>query len=202
MRYALLFLIAFFSYAVGQDDNFIYEDEWGLIEESVWNDWNGSSVSVILPRNSSENSSSTVVVFNHTEIDLSLQDDIKALGNRLIDLISGMVGVGGSKNDTWTFVSFVTLAPLSCSSVNKVAGLFDDAMAATNPGAAIVSMPRRLGGLSCDSNGVCPCTDSGHRRKYVSRVMELSSRSQLKSVAYPLEEDFPYHVVIQPLPIF
>jgi len=200
MRGAPLLFVAFIYLVAGQDiigD----EDEWGLVNDDVWNDWN-ESTSVLFVGNATGNSS-IVTLSNITEIDPAMQDDINSLGSRLIDLISGMVGGrGGGGDDSWTFVSFITLAPLPCSSVREVVSLFDQAMAAANPDAGIVSTPRRLGGLSCNSEGSCPCSDAGNRRRYVTRVMELSSRSQLKSVAYPLEEDFPYHVVIQPLPVF
>jgi len=211
MRHSSFALLFFISIAMAQEEYqqmFInndyeqpvfandFEVDWGV--DDVWNDLNGSS-SILFTGNATD--SSTVIISNRSAIDLSLQAGIDDLGHQLIDLISGMIG--DSKNDTsWTFVSFVTLVPLPCSAVRSIASMFDQAMATTNPSAEIVSVPRRLGGLPCSSDGTCPCMDSGNRRKYVTRVMELSSRSRLRSVAYPLSEEFPYHVAIQPLPVF
>ena len=180
MRYVLFLCFAFATFAYAQED----------LLETVWSDWNATA------------DNSTVVVDLGGNSTGALDDEFDSLGRQLIDLISGMMMGGGRNETTWTFVSFVTLVPLPCSSVHAVASLFDRAMATTNPGAGIVSTPRRLGGLACSSDGVCPCSDAGNRRKYVTRVMELSSHSLVKSVAYPLETEFPYHVAIQPLPVF
>ena len=218
MRRALILLFCVAGAVVGQDEEYQrmffandyevdqstndYEVDWGIEEDDVWNDFNGSSSILFIGNTTDDANSSAVVISNRSAIDLSLQQGIEDLGNQLIDLISGMIG-GESKNDTsWTFVSFITLVPIPCSAVRSVASLFDQAMATTNPSAEIVSVPRRLGGLPCSTDGTCPCSETGNRRKYVTRVMELSSRSRLRSVAYPLSEEFPYHVAIQPLPVF
>ncbi len=168
-----------------------WDAEWGD-DWDVYSDWNVSST-IGLNVSREDNASLSV----------DLQDDeIGDLGHRLIDLITGMVaGTNTTTSETWTFVSFVTLVPLPCSAVREVVSLFDRAMRTTNPDAGIESIARRLGGVSCGSDGVCPCFDS-KLRKYVTRVMELSSRSHRKHVAYPLAGEFPHHVSIQPLPIF
>jgi len=118
--------------------------------------------------------------------------DMKAQFDSFVDRL-----VGAEKNSTdWTFVAFVTLVPLRCSAVDRVAALFDKAMETTNPGAGVISVAQRLGSAPCSRDGVCPCLDS-KRRKHTTRVLELRSRSRSANVVYPLKEEFPYKVEIR-----
>ena len=132
-------------------------------------------------------------------IDLSFQQQLSDINQQFNDLMDNLVGPrNNTGSQTWTFVSFVTLMPLRCSSVEKVAALFDQAMASANPGADIESVAQRFGGSPCSSNGVCPCVEND-RRRYTSRVMELRTRSKHRRVMYPRVEEFPYGVEILPV---
>jgi hypothetical protein len=129
-------------------------------------------------------------------IDLGFQKQIMDMKSQFDSFVDRLAGL---ENSTWTFVAFVTLMPLRCSAVDKVASLFDQAMATTNPSAGIVSLAQRLGASPCNGDGVCPCLDS-KRRKHTTRVLELRFRSGSANVVYPLKEDFPYKVDIRQSP--
>ena len=91
----------------------------------------------------------------------------------------------------WEFVVLVTLAPVRCSDVDKVAVLFDAAMRESNPGSNMTSVAQRLGGAVCGT--VCPCKEA---RRYSQRVMELRSTSR-QPVLQPPPAHFPYSVQIE-----
>ena len=128
-------------------------------------------------------------------IDLGFQQQVADMKTQLDSFVDSLVGLQNNSSG-WTFAAFVTLVPLRCAAVDKVALLFDRAMATTNPDAGIVSVAQRLGSAPCSRDGVCPCLDS-KRRAHTSRVLELRSQSRSANVAYPLKEEFPYSVDIQ-----
>ncbi len=127
-------------------------------------------------------------------VDMVLGQEEHALYSKLNKLLDSLLGAGenSTAGRAWAFVTFVTLMPMRCSEVHKVAALFDEAMRKTNPGAEITSSAQRLGGAMCD--GACPCKES---RRYSQRVMELRSTSKRRSLQPP--ERFPYPVKIQRL---
>jgi hypothetical protein len=105
----------------------------------------------------------------------TLFDDFFTLSNRTMD------------DSAWSFVTFVTLMPLRCSEVQKVASLFDAAMRESNPESEIHSIAQRLGDAACGPDGVCPCKDV---RRHSKRVMELHSTSRKRELQPPAR--FPY----------
>ncbi len=129
-------------------------------------------------------------------VDLGFQQQVVDMKTQFDSFVNRLVGIQNTSEDSWTFVAFVTLLPLRCSAVDKVASLFDQAMATTNPSAGIVSVAQRLGSAPCSRDGVCPCLDS-KRRKYTTRVLELHLHSKSANVVYPLKEEFPYTVDIR-----
>ena len=121
-------------------------------------------------------------------ISLGFQQAEHDFSERLHGLIDQLMGFNSSETGPWTFVTFVTLMPLECDQVKRVIELFDSAMQASDPGWQPSSVARRLGSVSCSGNNVCPCVD----QKYVTRILELRSRSWSKSPTVP--KLFPYNI--------
>jgi len=121
---------------------------------------------------------------------LTLQE--RALFEQLGTLFDDLFSIVPNHTATvWEFVVLVTLAPVRCSDVDKVAVLFDAAMRESNPGSNITSVAQRLGGAVCGA--VCPCKEA---RRYSQRVMELRSTSRQR-VLQPPPAHFPYSVQIE-----
>ena len=156
-----------------------------------------------LPLNTSTNASGVLLDssdlasadFDLGLIDLGFRQQVADMKSQLDSFVDHLVGLQNTSKG-WTFAAFVTLVPLRCAAVDKVASLFDQAMATTNPDAGVVSVAQRLGSAPCSRDGVCPCLDS-RRRVHTSRVLELRSQSKSADVVYPLKEEFPYSVDIQ-----
>ena len=122
--------------------------------------------------------------------DLAFSQQERDVYERLNALFDDLVGLP-NRTSTWGFAVFVTLAPLRCSEVKKVAVLFDAAMRESNPDSEITSVATRLGAAVCDADGECPCKDA---RRYSQRVMELRSTSNRQALQPPRR--FPYPVQI------
>ena len=127
-------------------------------------------------------------------VDMVLGQEEHVLYSKLNKLFDSLLGVpeNATADESWAFVTFITLMPLRCSEVHKVVALFDEAMQKSNPGADITSSAQRLGSAICD--GTCPCKES---RRYSQRVMELRSTSKRRSLQPPAR--FPYPVQIERL---
>ena len=115
---------------------------------------------------------------------IGLEDQLDAFFSHIEDL-------GNTTSEgPWTVVAFVTLVPLRCDEIHRVAPLFDVAMRQANPDSRLQSVPRRLQGVECAK--ICPCADEPPR----ARVLQLESTSWTKTLAPPPAHIFPYSVRI------
>jgi hypothetical protein len=214
-------LLVLFTASVGGNDPF--DDEWELaawgVHGVVWEEHAhglpnsiGANSSASLASSSSNNLSDDVAwstMFNGSAELISIEGDVwsanasadpleavsqqeRALFEKLGTLFDDFFGMP-NRTETWGFVVFVTLAPVRCSDVSKVAVLFDAAMRESNPGSNITSTAHRLGTAECGADGVCPCKEA---RRYSQRVMELRSTSQQRALQPP-PANFPYAVQIE-----
>lgn len=129
-----------------------------------------------------DNTTSVMVVDEEEEMG-------EALGQQIFSLFWDAFGGANhsTADDTWTIVSFITLAPLRCSDVQEVLSWFDEALQQANPGARVSSVAHRLGDALCDA-AECPC----EARRSFSQVMEVRTRSTRQVLAPPPR--FPYRV--------
>jgi hypothetical protein len=125
-------------------------------------------------------------------VDIAFSQQERALFEKLGTLFDDLFNTP-NRTATWEFVVFVTLAPVRCSDVSKVAVLFDAAMRESNPGSNITSTAQRLGTAECGADGTCPCKEA---RRYSQRVMELRSTSRQRALQPP-PAHFPYAVQIE-----
>jgi hypothetical protein len=151
-------------------------------DDAVWR----PSGNVSLEFNSAENILTSGPV--DTLVDFAFSQQERGLYDKLNALIDDFIGL----TNRTEFVTFVTLMPLRCSEVHKVAALFDAAMRESNPGSEITSIAQRLGSAACGVDGACPCKDT---RRYSERVMELQSTSRKRALQPPAH--FPYPVEIR-----
>jgi hypothetical protein len=147
--------------------------------------WEGLSENESLSLNSTAESTNSLVNFSFTQEEHALFDKLGSLFDTLFSTMPNHTAT------VWEFVVLVTLAPVRCSDVDKVAVLFDAAMRESNPGSNITSVAQRLGGAVCGT--VCPCKEA---RRYSQRVMELRSTSRQR-VLQPPPAHFPYFVQIE-----
>jgi hypothetical protein len=115
-------------------------------------------------------------------VDMVLGQEEHVLYSKLNKLFDSLLGVpeNATADESWAFVTFITLMPLRCSEVHKVAVLFDAAMRESNPGPTSRPSAQRLGGAVCGT--VCPCKEA---RRYSQRVMELRSTSRQRVLQPP-----------------
>lgn len=114
------------------------------------------------------------------------------------DYQAGSVGGVGSVNATaldgggaWAFNTVIMLPPLSCTSVAKMASLFDSVLRYANPdiSCSIDSLAMRYGAYVCEL-GECPCDDSSV--KYETRVLVIETRCCADQLALPTDDEFPF----------
>ena len=170
---------------VGDGD--VFEVPYNISDDAVWM----PAGNVSLEFGSAENILTTGPLNALADFAFSQQE--RGVYDKLNALFDNLIGLSNSTDaESWGFVAFVTLMPLRCSEVQKVAALFDAAMRESNPDSDLTSVAQRLGAAVCGTDGVCPCKDT---RRYSQRVMELRSTSRQRSLQPPAH--FPYPVEIK-----
>ena len=132
-----------------------------------------------------------LIDFAFMEEERKLYDQLDTIFENLFSTYNNTVEYKGP----WSFVTFVTVMPLRCSEVHKIAALFDAAMLESNPGSEIVSTAQRLGQSMCGQDGACPCKDV---RRYSTRVMELRSTSRQRDLKPPTRFPYPVEILKRP----
>jgi len=163
-------------------------EAFNISDDAVWR----PAGNVSLDFGSAENVLSSGSI--NSIVDFAFTQQERDIYYKLNALFDTLVGASNSTAEpkAWSFVAFVTLMPLKCSEVRKVAALFDAAMRESNPESEITSIAQRLGSSACGVDGVCPCKDVRH---YSQRVMELRSTSKQRALKPPAH--FPYAVEIK-----